>query len=233
MQQQQPLTRRVSGPSRKATPSLICLMEASQPDLASPTYSCPSMFTLHDIITKHLLLPHNPSWNHCRITASTLHLPCVLPCVLHLCLVTLASYVLLRSPAFPCVTLCLHLVSSAVSSSLERSVGSPDWNKSIPLPVSIFPHVPIIRSLFHDLIDPSILPPVPRVQFRGDFILGLSKSSSPFLPPFPRVSVSDPPSFRRHCCSLLQYPQLFPGVPPFCRLEGSLLLFCSHFVSQL
>ena len=68
-------------------------------------------------------------------------------------------------PAFSCVILRLRLASSAVSSSLERSVGSPDRNKSIPLPASIFPRVPIIRSLFRDPLDPSILLPVPRVQF--------------------------------------------------------------------
>ena len=41
-----PTTRRVSGPSRKATPSLICLAEASRPDLASPAYSRPSRVPL-------------------------------------------------------------------------------------------------------------------------------------------------------------------------------------------
>ena len=91
------------------------------------------------------------------------------------------SYVLLQ---FSCVILCLCLASSAVSSSLECSIGSSDQNESIPLPASIFPRVPIIRSLFRDLFDPSILLPVPCVQFRGDFVSGLSKSSSPFLSPF-------------------------------------------------
>ena len=190
----------VSGPSRKATLSLICIAEASQPDLASPAYSRPSTVTLHDIITKHLLLPHNVSRNHCVYPASPLHLPCVLhprlvtpvsrvtlrspasPCVLlrH----PAFSCVLLHSPAFSCIILCLRLASSAVSLSLECSVGSSDRNKSIPLPASIFPRVPIIRSPFCDPLNPSILLPVPRVQFRGDFVSGLSKSSSPFPSPF-------------------------------------------------
>ena len=122
------------------------------------------MVTLHDIITKRLLLPHDLSQNHCVYPAF--------------------SCVLLHSPAFSCVILHLCLASSAVSSSLECSVGSPDRNESIPLPASIFPRVPIIHSPFRDLFDPSILLPVPRVQFRGDFVLGLSKSSSPFLSPF-------------------------------------------------
>ena len=108
----------------------------------------------------------------------SLRLPCVLLCS------PVFSCVLLHSPAFSCITLRLCLASSAVLSSLERSVGSPDRNESIPLPASIFPRVPIIRSPFRDLFDPSILLPVPRVQFRGDFVLGLSKSSSPFLSPF-------------------------------------------------
>ena len=126
-----------------------------------------------------------------RITASTLRLPCVypasplrLPCVLHPRLVTPASRVTLRSPTFSCVILHLCLASSAVSKSLEHSVGSSDRNESIPLPASIFPRVPIIRSPFHDPLDPSILLPVPHVQFRGNFVSGLSKSSSPFLSPF-------------------------------------------------
>ena len=174
------MTRRVSGPSRKATSSLICLAEASRPDLASPTYSRPSTVTLHDIITKRLLLPHNPSQNHCVYPASPLRLPCVL----RPRLVTPVSRITLRSPMFSCVILHLCLASSAVSKSLECSVGSSDWNESIPLPASIFPRVPIIRSPFRDLLNPSILLPVPRVQFRGDFVSGLSKSSSPFLSPF-------------------------------------------------
>ena len=117
----------------------------------------------------------------------SLRLPCVSPasCVLISSLLRPASpCVLLCSPAFSCVILRLRLAFSAVSSSLERSVGSPDWNESIPLPASIFPHVPIIHSPFHDPLDPSILLPVPRVQFRGNFVSGLSKSSSPFLSPF-------------------------------------------------
>ena len=148
------MTRRVSGPSRKATPSLICLAEASRPDLASPAYSRPSMFTLHDIITKHLLLPHDPSRNHCVYTVSTLCLPCISP-------VSCIFVSSLLRPASSCVL--LH--HPAVSSSLERSVGSLDRNESIPLPASIFPCIPIIRSPFHDPLDPSILPPVPCVQF--------------------------------------------------------------------
>ena len=184
----------VSGPSRKATLSLICLAEASQPDLTSPAYLCPSHVPLPSPFT---ILSRNTFYylTTCpQITPSTLRLPCVLPCVLRPRLVTPASHVILRSPAFPhvllhspafsCVTLHLCLASSAVLSSLERSIGSPDRNKSIPLPVSIFPCVPIIRSLFHDPLNPSILPPVPHVQFRGDFVSGLSKSSSHFLPPF-------------------------------------------------
>ena len=138
----------------------------------------PSTVTLHDIITKHLLLPHDPSRNHCVYPVSTLRLPCVLPCVLHSCLITL------RSPVFSCVILRLCLASSAVSSSLECSVGSSDRNESIPLPASIFPCVPIIHSPFCDPLNPSILLPVPHVQFRGDFVSGLSKSSSPFLSSF-------------------------------------------------
>ena len=121
----------------------------------------------------------------------SLRLPCVSPasypvsCILVLSLLRPVSpCVLLCSPTFSCVILCLCLGSPTVLSSLERSVGSPDRNESIPLPASIFPRVPIICSLFQDPINPSILLPVPRVQFRGDFVLGLSKSSSPFLPPF-------------------------------------------------
>ena len=45
------VTRHVSGPSRKATPSLICLAEALRPDLASPAY-----LRLSD------LLPFTPSF---------------------------------------------------------------------------------------------------------------------------------------------------------------------------
>ena len=124
---------------------------------------------------------------HCIYPASPLH-PALRPVSLshHSCVPCHPAFscVTLYSPAFSCVILCLRLASSVVSSSLERSVGFPDWNESIPLPVSIFPRVPIIHSLFRDLIDPSILLPIPCVQFRGDFVSGLSKSSSPFLPPF-------------------------------------------------
>ena len=146
-----------------------------------------------------------------RPVPESLRLPCVYPASL---LRPASPCVLLRSPAFSCVILRLRLASSAVSLSLERSVGSSDRNEFIPLPASIFPRVPIIRSPFRDPLDPSILLPVPRVQFRGDFVSGLSKSSSPFLSPFPRVSASDPPSFHRHRCCLPQYPQSFPGVLP-------------------
>ena len=102
-----------------------------------------------------------------RPVPESLRLPCVSPasCILVSSLLRPTSpCVLLCSPAFPCVLL-RYLASSVVSSSLERSVGSPDRNESIPLPVSIFPRVPIICSLFHDPLDPSILLPVPRVQF--------------------------------------------------------------------
>ena len=142
------MTWHVSGPSRKVTPSLICLTEASRPDLASPTYSRPSRVPLRSPFT---ISSRNTFYylTTCPgITASTLCLPCVL-----------------RHPAFSCVILRLRHASSAVSSSLECSVGSPDWNESIPLPASIFPRVPIIRSPFRDPFDPSILLPVPRVQF--------------------------------------------------------------------
>ena len=119
------------------------------------------------------------------ITASTLCLPCVSPASCPASCVLVLS--LLRSPAFSCVLL-RHLASAScilcgfvVSRTFHWF---PDRNESILLPVSIFPCVPIIRSPFHDPLDPSILPPVPCVQFRGDFVSGLSKSSSPFLPPF-------------------------------------------------
>ena len=95
------MTQRVSGPSRKATLSLICLAEASRLDLASPAYSRPSTVTLHDIIMKHLLLPHDPSQNHCVYPASPLRPPCVL----RPRLVTPASRVTLCSPAFSCIPL--------------------------------------------------------------------------------------------------------------------------------
>ena len=128
---------------------------------------------------KRLLLPHDPSRNHCVYPASPLR-----PASLsrHSC-VPRHPVLSCVHPAFSCVILRLRLASSAVSSSLEHSVGSPDRNESIPLPASIFPRVPIIHSPFRDLLDPSILLPVPRVQFRGDFVSGLSKSSSPFLSP--------------------------------------------------
>ena len=131
------VTWHVSGPSRKATPSLICLAEASRPDLASPAYSRPSRVPLQSpftissrnafyylttrpgITASTLCLP-------CVYPVSTLCLPCILPCVLRPRLVTPASRVTLHSPAFSCVILRLRLVSSAVSSSLEHSVGSPD-----------------------------------------------------------------------------------------------------------
>ena len=156
-----------------------------------------------------------------RPIPESLHLPCIYPASplrpasssRHSCVPRHPAFSCVH-PAFSCVILRLRLASSAVSSSLERSVGSPDRNESIPLPASIFPRVPIIRSPFRDLFNPSILLPVPRVQFRGDFVSGLSKSSSPFLSPFPRVSASDPPSFHRHHCCLPQYPQSFPGVLP-------------------
>ena len=45
------VTWRVSGPSRKATLSLICLAEASRPDLASPAYSRPSRVPLRSPFT--------------------------------------------------------------------------------------------------------------------------------------------------------------------------------------
>ena len=163
------------------------VLSASRPDLASPAYLRPSCVPLWSPFTISSRNTFYYLTTHPGITA----LPCVYPasCVLVSSLLRPASpCILLRSPrvhpAFSCVILRLRLASSVVSSSLECSVGSPDRNESIPLPASIFPCVPIIRSPFRDLLDPSILLPVPRVQFRGDFVSGLFKSSSPFLSPF-------------------------------------------------
>ena len=107
-----------------------------------------------------------------RPVLESLRLPCVYPASplrpasssCHSCVLRHPAFSCIH-PAFSCVILRLCLASSAVSSSLERSVGSPDRNESIPLPASIFPRVPIIRSPFRDPFDPSILLPVPRVQF--------------------------------------------------------------------
>ena len=82
--------------------------------------------------------------------------------------------------------------------------------------------------------DPSILPSVPRVQFRGNFVSGLSKSLSPFSsPPF-----HEPLHQILHhsfvivavFCSICSH---VPEFSPFHRLEGSCLLFLSPFISQL
>ena len=162
------MTRRVSGPSRKATASLICLVEASRPDLASPAYSRPSRVPLRSPFTISSRNTFYYLTTHPGITASTPRHPAspLRPASSshHFCVLRHPAFTL-RSPAFSCVILHLHLASSAVSSSLERSVGSPDQNESIPLPASIFPRVPIIRSPFRDPFDPSILLPVPCVQF--------------------------------------------------------------------
>ena len=100
----------VSGPSRKATLSLICLAEASRLDLASPAYSRPSRVPLQSPFTISSRNTFYYLTTRPGITASTLRLPCIypastlrLPCVLHPCLVTPVSRVTLRSPAFSCV----------------------------------------------------------------------------------------------------------------------------------
>ena len=165
----------VSGPSRKATPSLICLAEASQPDLTSPAYSRPSRVPLHSPFMISSRNTFSYLTTHPEITAESLHLPCVLPasypasCVFVSSLLRSASPCILpRHPAFSCVL--LHHLASASCVSCGVVVSRmfhrfPDWNKSIPLPASIFPCVPIIRSPFRDPIDPSILPSIPCVQF--------------------------------------------------------------------
>ena len=118
------MTRRVSGPSRKATPSLICLTEASRPDLASPAYSHPSHVPLR---SPFMISSRNAFYyltTRPGITASTLRLPCVSPasCILISSLLRPASpCVLLRSPCVllrsPCVLLrspCVLLRSPCV-----------------------------------------------------------------------------------------------------------------------
>ena len=105
------LTRRVSGPSRKATPSLICLVEASRPDLASPAYSRPSRVPLRSPFTISSRNTFYYLTTRPGITASPLHLPCVSP----------ASCILVSSllrPASPCILLrsprvLLHHLASA------------------------------------------------------------------------------------------------------------------------
>ena len=118
------MTRCVSGPSRKATPSLICLAEASRPDLASPTYLRPSRvplwspFTISSrnafyYLTTRLVTPASPLrpasssrhsciLRHPAFSCVILHSP-VSSCVLlgH----PVFSYVILRSPASSCVLL--------------------------------------------------------------------------------------------------------------------------------
>ena len=106
------MTWRVSGPSRKATPSLICLAEASRPDLASPAYSHPSCVPLRSPFTISSRNTFYYLTTRPGITASTLRLPCVSPvsCVLVSSLLRPASScVLLRSP---CVLL-RHLASAS------------------------------------------------------------------------------------------------------------------------
>ena len=119
-------TRRVSGPSRKATLRLICLVTGSHFSRLLASLPHPSTVTLHDIITKRLLLPHDLSWNHCVYPASPLRLPCVspasplrLPCVSPASCVLVSSLlrpmspcVLLRSPVFPRILL-RHLASAS------------------------------------------------------------------------------------------------------------------------
>ena len=128
------LTWRVSGPSRKATLSLICLVEASRPDLTSPAYSRPSHIPLWSPFT---ILSRN-TFYYLTTCPRSLRLHCVYP-VSPLCPAlcpalrpassSCHSHVLLRSPAFSHVILCLRLAFSAVLSSLECSVGSPDRNQ--------------------------------------------------------------------------------------------------------
>ena len=110
------MTQRVSGPFRKATPSLFCLTEASRLDLASPAYSRPSRIPLWSPFTISSRNTFYYLTTRPGITASTLRLPCVLlPC-----LVTPASHVTLRSPVFSCIL--LHSpVSSCVSYGLVVS----------------------------------------------------------------------------------------------------------------
>ena len=106
------VTRRVSGPSRKATPSLICPAEASQLDLASPAYSRPSRVPLR---SPFMISSRNAFYyltTRPGITASTLRLPCVSPasCVLVSSLLHPASpCILLRSPH----VLLRHLASAS------------------------------------------------------------------------------------------------------------------------
>ena len=112
-----PLMRCVSGPSRKATPSLICLMEASQLDLASPAYSRPSCVPLRSPFTISSQNAFYYLMTRPGITASPLRpaSSCVLlrspafPCIL------------LRSPAFPCVLLCYLASASCVLCGLVVS----------------------------------------------------------------------------------------------------------------
>ena len=121
------MTRCVSRPSRKATLSLICLAEASRPDLTSPAYSCPSCVPLR---SPFMISSRNTFYyltTRPGITVSTLRLPCVypastlrLPCVspasplrpaLRPCLITPASRVTLRHLASASCVLCGLVVS--------------------------------------------------------------------------------------------------------------------------
>ena len=130
------LMRRVSGPSRKATPSLICLVEALRLDLASPAYLCPSRVPLwspfmissqntFSYLTTHPRITAESLHLHCVYPVSTLHLPCIYTAsTLHLTLhpASLSHHSCVpRHPAFSCVLLCspaspcvcvLHLLQS-------------------------------------------------------------------------------------------------------------------------
>ena len=203
----------------------------------------PSTVTLHAIITKHLPLPHNPSQNHCVYPASPLHLPCVLSCVLRLCLITPASHITLHSPVSPCILPC-HPAFSHVT---LRSPASPcvcilhllqsHCPQNIPWTgTSLFPSLRLSSLVFQSSTPHSVIQSIP--PFSLPFRVFSSKATSSwdflsphpiFFPPFLRASVSDPPSFHHHRCCLLQYLQLFLEFSPFCCLEGSHLLFRSHF----
>ena len=151
----------------------------------------PSMVTLHDIIMKHLLLPHDPSWNHCVSPASypascvfVLSLlrpasPCVLLCSPAFSCVLLHSPVfsciLLHSPASPCVCV-LHLLRSHCPQNVP----------SVPQTgISLFPSLHLSSLMFRSSAPCSMIHSIPPFSLPFRMFSSEATSSQDFLSPHP------------------------------------------------
>ena len=175
--------------------------------------------------------------NPCIYPASCLHLT-LHPvfssrhsCILHH---PAFSHVILRSPAFSCITLHLHLASLVVLSSLECSIGSRTGT-------SLFPSLRLSSLVFRSSAPHSVIRSIPPFSLPFHVFSSEATLSWDFLSPrplfFPPPFCKPPHQILCHSIVIVaafcSIHSRFLEFSPFHCLEGSRLLFLSPFVSQL